>query len=107
MKPSRILLLLLSIAGAVLAQLPTITEITNAASYTPPGLPNSGIAQGALFVVKGANLGPASFVVANAFPFQTSIGGSSITIQIKGQTLSGIMYYAGATQLAAILPSST
>src|SRR5579863_10384486 len=100
MKPSRILFLLLLTAAAGLAQLPTITEITNAASYTPPGVPNSGIAQGALFVVKGANLGPATFVVGS-FPLQTSIGGSTITIQIKGQTLAGIMYYAGASQLAA------
>ena len=33
---------------------PKITAVVNAASYIQPGLPNAGIAQGAIFVVFGA-----------------------------------------------------
>ena len=54
------------------ANAPIITAIENAATNIPPGLPNAAIAQGALFVVKGRNLGPANAVVASAFPLRTS-----------------------------------
>ncbi|MFI5106885.1 MAG: hypothetical protein ACHP79_18325, partial [Terriglobales bacterium] len=63
---------------------PMITAIENAATNIPPGLPNAAIAQGALFVVKGKNLGPASVVVASAFPLPTSIGGTSIQVTVGG-----------------------
>src|SRR5579862_3092031 len=94
-------------ACAALAQTPTITLVANASSYTPPGLPNSGIAQGAMFIVKGSGLGPATFVVAATFPLQTAIAGTSVSVTAGGKTVAGIMYYSGSTQLAAILPSST
>ena len=55
---------------------PTITAVENAATNIPPGLPNSAIAQGSLFVVKGSNLGPKDVVIAGTFPLQTTIGGS-------------------------------
>jgi uncharacterized protein (TIGR03437 family) len=106
MKSLRILSLLALGAAALLAQ-PTITSVTNGASYIPAGVPNSGVAQGALFVVKGSNLGPATFVVANAFPLQTTIAGTSVRVTVAGTTVNAIMYYSGATQVAAILPSST
>jgi hypothetical protein len=64
----RIFTLLCFAAAAALAQ-PTIAGVTNGASYIPNGLPNAGVAKGALFVIKGSNLGPANFVVANSFPF--------------------------------------
>jgi uncharacterized protein (TIGR03437 family) len=85
----------------------SIDSVTNAAGDIPAGLPNSGIARGSMFVVKGSGLGPATFVVASAFPLQTSIGGTSVRVTVSGTTVSAIMYYAGATQVAAILPSST
>jgi uncharacterized protein (TIGR03437 family) len=86
---------------------PKITAIENAATNVPPGLPNSPIAQGALFVVKGSDMGPANVVVASAFPLVTSIGGTSIQVTVGGTTVSAIMYYSLATQIAAILPSKT
>jgi hypothetical protein len=49
--------------------------VVNAASYSSPGLPNSGIAQGSVFVVIGTNLGPASTVNAN-FPPVAGSGGN-------------------------------
>ena len=57
-------------------------------------------------MIKGSNLGPASFVVANSFPLQTTIAGTSVRVTVAGNSVAAIMYYAGATQVAAILPSS-
>lgn len=95
-------------AGALtaLAQ-PTITSVTNAASYTPNGLPNSGITQGGMFVIKGSNLGPATYDVASSFPLTTTRSGTSVSVTVGGQTSSAIIYYAGAAQVAAILRSAT
>jgi hypothetical protein len=44
---------------------PAITGVVNVASNIPPGFPNYGIAQGALFAIYGNNLGPANLSVAN------------------------------------------
>jgi uncharacterized protein (TIGR03437 family) len=96
---------LLSIS-ACLAQ-PRITSVENAASNIPPGLPNAPIAQGATFVVKGSNLGPAAIVIDSEFPFSTSLAGTSVRVTVGGQTRDGIMYYTLDRQIAAILPSST
>ena len=89
------------------ANAPMISAIENAATNVPPGLPNAAIAQGALFVVKGKNLGPASVVVATAFPLSTSIGGTSMKVTVGGTTVNVIMYYSLAAQIAGILPSKT
>ncbi|MBZ5607832.1 MAG: hypothetical protein LAP38_06225, partial [Acidobacteriia bacterium] len=51
---------------------PSITAVENAATNIPPELPNAAVAQGALFVVKGSNLGPASLAIATAYPFTSS-----------------------------------
>ncbi len=89
------------------ANAPTITDVQNAASNIPSVLPNGGIAQGALFVVKGSNLGPATFIQQTAFPFTTSIGGTSITVTVGSTTVNVIMFYSLAAQVAGILPSKT
>ena len=86
---------------------PSITAVENAATNIPAGVPNAPIAQGAMFVVKGANLGPAAVVIAGAFPLTTSIGGTSIKVTVNGTTVDAIMYYSLAAQVAAILPSKT
>lgn len=100
-------LFLFFLAAAVQAQTPTITNVENAATNIVPGLPNSGIAQGSMFVVKGSNLGPSSVVIATQFPLTTTQAGTSVQITVGGQTVNGIMYYTLASQIAAILPSST
>ncbi|PWU00287.1 MAG: hypothetical protein C5B51_25505 [Terriglobia bacterium] len=86
---------------------PTITAVENAATNIPPGLPNSAVAQGSLFVVKGTNLGPANIAIATTFPLTTSIGGTSVSVTVGGTTVDAIMYYSLAAQVAAILPSRT
>jgi len=90
---------------SALAQ-PTITGVTNGASYIPDGLPNAGVARGALFVVKGSNLGPPDLVKAGEFPLQTSLAGTSVRVTVGGNSVDAIMFYSGAEQVAAILPST-
>lgn len=88
-------------------QAPTITAVENAATNIPPGLPNAAVAEGAMFVVKGTNLGPANIAIATVFPLTTAIGGTSITVTVGSTTVNAIMYYSLAAQVAAILPSKT
>jgi uncharacterized protein (TIGR03437 family) len=85
----------------------SLTAVENAATNLLPGLPNSPIAQGALFVVKGTGMGPANVVVASSFPLSTTIGGTSVSVTVNGIPVQCIMYYSLATQVAAILPSKT
>jgi uncharacterized protein (TIGR03437 family) len=87
----------------------TIYDVVNYGSRIGSGLPGAGIAQGALFAVVGANLGPAQPVQAT-FPLPTTdgLGGVTITIAASdGSTINGIMVYATLNEVDAILPSST
>ena len=94
-----------AIAG--FAQAPSITAVENAATNIPPGAPNAAIAQGALFVIKGKNLGPANVEIATTFPLKTTLGGTSVQVTVGGTTVDAIMYYSLNIQVAAILPSKT
>src|SRR5580704_5113261 len=69
--------------------------VRNSASYTLPGLPNSGIAKGSLFIVFGQNLGPAKIVQVSSSPLPTSTGLARTTIQItiNGTSVDAIMLY--------------
>ena len=71
------LTLLLVLTVAAVAQ-PTVPQnaTVNAASYAPPGLPNSSIAQGSIFTIFGLNMGPSSSPPLS-YPLQTSLGGVS------------------------------
>jgi uncharacterized protein (TIGR03437 family) len=86
---------------------PVINSVVNAASSIPQGLPNSGIAQGAVFSVLGQLLGPASLAISPA-PFQnTSLSGTSMSVTVAGVTVSPLLYYTSANQVSALLPSNT
>lgn len=80
--------------------------VVNAASYAPPGLPHSAIAQGSMFAIFGRNLGPAQLVQAS-FPLPTSLAGTSVRVSVGGQNLDCYMIYTSAGQVAALLPSRT
>ena len=80
--------------------------VLNAASNIPTGLPNSGIAQGAMFVVYGSNLGPAQLRLAGSLPLLTSLGGASVSVTSGALTRPAFLVYASATQVAAVLPST-
>lgn len=100
------ILLPAALLGAVALAQPSITSVENAASNIPQGLPNSGIAQGAMFVVKGARLGPPAIVIDDRFPLETTLAGTSIKVTSQGQVRDAIIYYTLDRQVAAILPSS-
>ena len=85
---------------------PTLSAVLDAASYT------SGIAQGSIFVVKGANLSPAGFTQNSGYPLTTTLGGVKITFTplTGGAATDCFMVYLynqdGVNQLAALLPST-
>jgi uncharacterized protein (TIGR03437 family) len=101
----------IALAAIPAAAQPVIASlgVRNSASYTLPGLPNSGVAQGSLFIVFGQNMGPAKIVQVSSFPLPTTAGlaGTSVQITINGTSVNAIMLYTLATQVAAVLPSST
>jgi uncharacterized protein (TIGR03437 family) len=84
-----------------------ITSVQNAASNITPGLPNAGIAQGSIFVVQGANLGPANIFIAKAAFQSTTLSNTSVAVTVGGTTVNAPMYYTSAAQVAALLPSNT
>jgi len=93
---------------------PTITQIQNNYSLLVSGLPNYGIAPGTLFIIRGTNL--ASVPVSSITKLQdstaaggipTTLNGATITVTVGSFTAHPGMYYAGATQIAAVLPSGT
>jgi uncharacterized protein (TIGR03437 family) len=87
--------------------------VVNAGSALPPGLPNSGIAQGALFDVYGTNLSaapPSGKPYTEAtLPLPTTAGlaGTIITITVSGTTVTAPILFTLPTQVGAVLPSNT
>lgn len=94
--------------ASAFAQTPLIfnRSISNSASYTPGGIPGGAIAQGALFTLFGARLGPTQGVQASQFPLGTSLSGVSIKIIQGSTTVNAIPYYVSASQVSAIMPSN-
>ena len=97
----------LTYLGAAQAGSPSFTGIVNPASDVPPGLPNSGIAQGSIFTIYGNNMGPGSLVEASSLPFPNNISGTTVTVSVNGTTVTAPLYYTYAGQVGAILPSTT
>jgi uncharacterized protein (TIGR03437 family) len=99
----------LCLATAAFAQTPSIFNggVVNAASYAIAGLPNSGIAQGGMFIVFGTNMGPATLQRANTFPLSTNLGGTSISVTVGGTTTQAIILYTSAGQVAGVMRSNT
>jgi uncharacterized protein (TIGR03437 family) len=89
------------------SQLPTVLSVTNAASNIVPGLPNSGIAQGAIFTVFGSNLGPSNLSIAPAAFQSTTLSNTSVAVTVNGTTVNALLYYTSGGQVAALLPSNT
>jgi uncharacterized protein (TIGR03437 family) len=91
---------------------PSISSIQNNYSYILPGLPNSGIAPGALFIIKGSDLsaiapGPITLQSSAAPGLPATLHGASISVTVNGVTTHPPIYYSIATQIAAVLPSAT
>lgn len=87
-----------------------MADVVNYASRIGTGLAGSGIAQGALFAVTGARLGPSDSPVTASFPLPSSDGLGGVTITITaadGSVSNAIMAYASDREVDAILPSGT
>lgn len=98
-----------TLSAGLLGAQPVINSggIVNAASSASPGLPNSAIAQGSIFVIYGQNLGPAQLLKASAFPLPTTLSGTSVEATVNGKKVAAFMLYTWTTQVAAVLPSNT
>jgi len=99
---------------------PSISQVINNYSLVPPGFPNSGIAPGSLFIVKGGSLASATSVsytpcaspctqlISSAAPgLPATSNGASVSVTVNGTTVTPAFYYATATQLALVMPSNT
>ncbi|HTW65002.1 MAG TPA: hypothetical protein VME17_10320 [Bryobacteraceae bacterium] len=89
------------------AQQPAITYISNSATYLPPGLPDSALAQGSIVEIFGTNIGPTTAAAAQSFPLLQSLSGTSVTFTVNGTSTQALMLFTLASQIAAVLPSST
>ena len=107
MRAFHIAVLSLIAGGAALAQTPAVSTVVNAASNLLPGLPNAGIAQGALMILYGTALGPPALASISAYPLPITLAGTSVRITIAGRNTDAILYYTSANQVAAIVPSTT
>ncbi len=93
---------------------PTIKQILNNSSGTPPGLPNYGIAPSSIFIVTGSGLSDAGDPVLqdSSLGLPLTLKGASISVTVGGGREPGVtthpaMYYASHTQIAAVLPAAT
>lgn len=89
---------------------PVITQLQNNYSYLLPGVPNYGIAPGSLFVIIGTNLSStAPPVLQSSAPpgLPQTLNQTSVSVTVGGVTTTPALYYTSATQLAAVLPSTT
>ena len=101
------------------SSLPAITAVLNNYSYLLPDNPNYGIAPGSLFVIFGSGLAtpgaPAVLqdsskkdpVTGAAVGLPLTLNNASIAVTVSGLTVHPALYYATATQIAAVLPSNT
>ena len=91
---------------AALAQLPRVDQVQNNYSYLLPDNPNYGIAQGSIFIIKGANLAPSATDLQN-IPLNTALNGVSARVTVNGTTTDVLLYYVTPGQLGGILRSRT
>ena len=85
---------------------PTVSAAVNAASYLNAGLPNGKLAQGGMFILFGAEMGPVSLGIISTFPLPTNLTGTSARVTVGATTVDCIMIYTSASQIAAILASN-
>lgn len=103
-------LLTTMLSATASAQAPAVSAVENNYSFTLPGSPTYGIAQGSVFVIFGAAIGPAQTPVLpdlSKGPLVTNLKGVTISVTVNGTTVQAIPYYVSASQIAAILPSNT
>jgi uncharacterized protein (TIGR03437 family) len=84
----------LTVGSATPPATPSINSggVLNAASQALSGLPDSGLAQGSIFVINGSQLGP---------------DGATVQVSVNGTAVTAPIVAASANQITAIMPSST
>jgi len=90
---------IINVTLTVTALLPTISAVTNAASYA-----NGAVSPGELVTIFGTNIGPATAASATTDPatgkLATTIGG----VQVLFNGIAAPMIYASSTQVSAVVP---
>ena len=90
---------------------PTIANVQNNYGQLPTGLPNSALAPGSLFSIKGTNLSTVNdgqTLRSSAAPgLQNTIGGVSVTVTVNGTSINCPLYYLSPRQINAVLPGNT
>jgi fibronectin-binding autotransporter adhesin len=101
----------LTLAGSTGPAPPAITSVLNNYGLIPPGFPNYGIAPGALFIIKGTGLADPTaqaILQSSASPgIPLTLNGAILSVTVNGTTVYPGIYYATATQIAAVLPAAT
>ncbi len=86
----------------------SFSGVVNAAGFMPPPRAGSAIAQGSIFSIFGAGLGPEPGVTAPEPPLLPSLAGVSVRVFTPaGDSVDALPLYTGASQINAIMPSST
>ena len=86
---------------------PLITGVVNVAGNIPPGVPNYGIAQGALFAVYGSNMGPADLTVAQLpLPTTAGLAGTTATIAMNGTVVNAPIFFTRSDVVVGVMPSN-
>jgi uncharacterized protein (TIGR03437 family) len=93
-------------AGSALGQTPTVGGLLNNYSFTLPGLPSYGIAEGSIFDIFGTNLSSTTIPLQGP-PLKTTLNGVTIAVTVNGTTTNPLIYFLSPGQIAAILPSAT
>ena len=93
-------------AAVAYGQTPTVGGLLNNYSFTLPGLPNYGIAQGSIFDIFGTNLSPVTTSLLTP-PLQSTMNGVTVNVTVNGTTTHPLFYFLSSGQIAAILPSAT
>jgi len=96
----------IEIAVSLAVSMPTIEHLANNYSYTLPGLPNYGIAQGSIFDIFGSNLTGVPTGLQSV-PLPLKLGGVTVDVSVNGTVTHGPLYYVTPGQIAGILPSAT
>jgi uncharacterized protein (TIGR03437 family) len=79
--------------------------IQNNASLMQAGLPAGSIAQGSLFNILGARLGPAASPDVG-FPLSTNLGGVTVQVKQANTSVAAIPVFVSAGKITAIMPSN-
>src|SRR5215470_15131431 len=103
MKSTILMAALLSLSGmSLLHAQPVIRTngVVNAASHISPGLPNYGVAQGSLFIVKGQGLySRAAQPATGASASRTTLAGASMQITLGDSKIDVPMVSAGIANI--------